>query len=326
MGIMLDYVSAEGLDKKPSRGLGAPGEERPACPWDLPVTPAPISYADTLENAQRTTKAIDKAHQERLALTQRPVITTGDDWDYWRAPVALPRVHITRLPKPSTDALEAGMRTRKALIEDYQSGNGSEDREHRWAAVQDTVAHVGDVPALARQLEVGPLLRERGVTIKEVAKKAGVTTAKMTAALEANGYVAMVPYGGRQRRAMASEATIEAGYGTNVHLKTRHGPSVMPVFYRDHVEGILWTLEPDLKAAEREPSVTKKALAVIDQMPAIGLPYMAEALVAELSGVRPDNLTRDPAYVDDLSSRGVQRTGGRGRGGVRLTFPEIVGD
>jgi hypothetical protein len=90
-----------------------------------------------------------------------------------------------------------------------------------------------------------------GKTVKEIALDAGLSRETLACLLEHHGYLELVPYGGRQRRRLVSDAAFQAGVGHNVDAsKKRIGwlegagkAAVFPVFYPDHVPAILWTLD-----------------------------------------------------------------------------------
>lgn len=105
-----------------------------------------------------------------------------------------------------------------------------------------------------RMLELQePLLSrpKRGLTVGEMAECAGVDRETMARALEHHGYLELVPYGGPNRRRLVTRQAERAGLGHNPdgsrrrigHLEGMAKACVFPVFYPEHLDTILWTLD-----------------------------------------------------------------------------------
>lgn len=105
-----------------------------------------------------------------------------------------------------------------------------------------------------------------GLTITEMATKAGVDRETMARALEHHGYLELVPYGGPNRRRLVTRAAENAGLGHNpdgsrMHIGRLEGfakACVFPVFYPEHFDTILWTLDLDGIRARAEAIANKR--------------------------------------------------------------------
>ncbi|WP_439551437.1 hypothetical protein [Falsiroseomonas sp.] len=127
------------------------------------------------------------------------------------------------------------------------------------------------------------------MTVSDLAEMAGVDRETMAGALEHNGYLVLVPYGGRQRRRLLSDHAVAAGYGHNAdggllhvgHLEGFNRASVFPVIYPEHAEAIIWTLDLDgiRDKAVALPGKRKRLRWLLDQHA-----YLPNARIASLAG------------------------------------------
>lgn len=122
-----------------------------------------------------------------------------------------------------------------------------------------------------RQLRQPLLSRpKQGLTVRELAERAGVDRETLACALEHHGYLEMVPFGGPNRRRLVTLAAQKAGLGHNpdgsrrhiARLEGRGRASVFPVFYPEYVDSILWTLDfPRIRSAAKAISKKRARLA-----------------------------------------------------------------
>lgn len=129
---------------------------------------------------------------------------------------------------------------------------------------------------------------KRGLTVSDLATRAGVDRETMAAALEHHGYLELVPYGGWQRRRLLTEQAIAAGFGHNsdaahvrvAHLEGFNRASVFPVVYPEHAADILWTLDLNGIRAEAAAMPSKR-----DRLRWLLAhhAYLPDAFVAELA-------------------------------------------
>lgn len=89
-----------------------------------------------------------------------------------------------------------------------------------------------------------------GLTLQEIAVRSGIARATLTTLMEEHGYLELVPYGGRQRRRLVTQAAFEAQLGHNVdpssvrlRIEGAHRTSPFPVFYEEVLDDLLWTLD-----------------------------------------------------------------------------------
>ena len=90
---------------------------------------------------------------------------------------------------------------------------------------------------------------KRGLTLSEIARQTHMDPPTLTALLEHHGFLELVPYGWKRRR-LVTDTAFHAGVGHNVVPKNRIGhlegygkAMAFPVFYRDRLEEILWSLD-----------------------------------------------------------------------------------
>lgn len=112
-----------------------------------------------------------------------------------------------------------------------------------------------------------PRIARRGLTVKELAQRAGLSRETTARLLEANGFLEMNPFGGHQSRRLVTQAVLEAGHGHNVdpvHTRSlrldggaRSAP--FPVFYEEHADAIIWTFGWDLIVRRCAQEARKKA-------------------------------------------------------------------
>jgi hypothetical protein len=132
-------------------------------------------------------------------------------------------------------------------------------------------------------------VRKRGLTLAELAERAGMDRETLAALMEHHGYVETVPFGGKQRRVVVSDQAIAAGHGHNVDASRvrvavveGHGKaSVFPVFYPEWVSSILRTLDLDGIAA-RAAAIPGKKERLCWLMETHG--FLPNAELARLSG------------------------------------------
>lgn len=102
-----------------------------------------------------------------------------------------------------------------------------------------------------------------GLTLEQVAGRAGMNRATVTALLEHHGLLIMAPCGPAKNRRLATDAAIAQGLGHNVEPgRTRIGAvegygkaAPFPVFYADRLADMLWVLDLDgirTEAAQRK--------------------------------------------------------------------------
>jgi hypothetical protein len=150
----------------------------------------------------------------------------------------------------------------------------------------------------------------RGLTIAELADTAGVDRETMAAALEHHGYLELVPYGGRQRRRLLTDAAVEAGLGHNAdaghvrigRLEGFNRAAVFPVIYPEHAASVLWTLDlPGIRATAAELPTKRARLRWL--LAHHG--YLPDRFVAELAGcaVRTVERARAPGEMSGGSYR-----------------------
>lgn len=143
-----------------------------------------------------------------------------------------------------------------------------------------------------RMLELQePLLSrpKRGLTVGEMAECAGVDRETMARALEHHGYLELVPYGGPNRRRLVTRQAERAGLGHNPdgsrrrigHLEGMAKACVFPVFYPEHLDAILWTLDFEGIQA-RGAAITNKRERLRWMLDAH--PYLPNATIAEWAG------------------------------------------
>jgi hypothetical protein len=89
-----------------------------------------------------------------------------------------------------------------------------------------------------------------GLTLKDIADRAGIDRATLAVLMEEHGYLEMVPYGGKQRRRLVTQAAFDAELGHNVdpsivrlRIEGANKTSPFPVFYEEALGDILWTLD-----------------------------------------------------------------------------------
>lgn len=93
----------------------------------------------------------------------------------------------------------------------------------------------------------------RDVTVRDLAALAAVDRETMARALEHHGYLELAPYGGPSRRRLVTREAEAAGLGKNIdaarfrlaRLEGHRRACAFPVFAREHVAAILWTLDFD---------------------------------------------------------------------------------
>jgi hypothetical protein len=86
--------------------------------------------------------------------------------------------------------------------------------------------------------------------VTDIATNGHITRATLCALLVHHGYLELAPYGGTQQRHLLTRQAVAAGLGTNVRPISRrqrgrhHAKAApFPVFYRDAIDAILWTLD-----------------------------------------------------------------------------------
>lgn len=114
-----------------------------------------------------------------------------------------------------------------------------------------------------------PLLSrpKRGLTVREMAERAGVDRETMACALQHHGYLELVPFGGPNRRRLVTRAAEKAELGHNpdgsrnhvARLEGMNVSSAFPVFYDEHFEAILWTLDFDGIGSKAAAITNKRA-------------------------------------------------------------------
>ncbi|MBW6398658.1 hypothetical protein KPL78_12405 [Roseomonas sp. HJA6] len=90
-----------------------------------------------------------------------------------------------------------------------------------------------------------------GLTLRDIAGATSIPRSTLKAAMIHHGYLAEVMCGGRQRRALVTEAAEREGIGHNVDASGKHSPrvsgfarsAVFAVFHADRMEDVLWTLD-----------------------------------------------------------------------------------
>lgn len=136
-----------------------------------------------------------------------------------------------------------------------------------------------------------PLSRSNrhGLTVRDLAHRAGVDRHTMACALEHHGYLELVPYGGTQRRRLVSPTAEDAGYGHNVDAERKrigclegyNRACPFPVFYEDRVDDILWSLDLEgIRETAAEMTSKRRRLAWL--LEAHG--YLPDAYIAVLAG------------------------------------------
>lgn len=96
-----------------------------------------------------------------------------------------------------------------------------------------------------------PVRDKHGLTMKDIAARAGLERETLACLMEHHGYLELVPYGGGQRRRLVTDQAFAAGLGHNVdgarirvaRLEGMNRAAPFPVFYEEGVEQILWTLD-----------------------------------------------------------------------------------
>ena len=110
----------------------------------------------------------------------------------------------------------------------------------------------------------------RGMTVAEVAARTGIDRETLARLMEHHGYLALVPFGGTQRRRLVTDDAFHAGLGHNVdpsatrvgHLEGEAKAAPFPVFYEERLADMVWTFDLDgirLAAEERKAGGGKKA-------------------------------------------------------------------
>lgn len=93
--------------------------------------------------------------------------------------------------------------------------------------------------------------KRSGLTVQDLADRAGVERHAMACALVHSGYLELAPYGGKQSRRLVTRTAEAAGYGHNVdgsqsrigRLEGFNRSCPFPVFYEEHLDDILWSLD-----------------------------------------------------------------------------------
>lgn len=155
-------------------------------------------------------------------------------------------------PEAVTDAFDEIMLNR---MEDGQLGDG--DGRHGLRAER--------MRELRRPF---PRVARMGLTIAEVAAKAGLSQETTARLLEANGYLNLSPFGRLQNRRLVSQPAQEAGHGHNVDPSHKRSlrldgggrAAPFPVFYEETVDDIVWTFSLDAirKRCANEPSKKRR--------------------------------------------------------------------
>lgn len=127
-----------------------------------------------------------------------------------------------------------------------------------------------------------------GLRVAEMADRASLSQATLTALLEHHGFLELVPYGGHQRRRLVSDNVVEAGYGHNVtpsnrigHLEGFNTSATFPVFYEEKANDILWCLNYEGIVAKVSSMTSKK-----DRLQWLleNHPYLPQEELAGMSG------------------------------------------
>lgn len=162
-----------------------------------------------------------------------------------------------------------------------------------------------------RELHRPILSRDRiGLTVSEMAARAGLPQETMARLLEANGYLELCPFGRLQNRRLLTQRAAEVGLGHNVDASQCRsvrldGPAravVFPVFYEDRADDIIWSLGWDLIVRSCQAELTKKRR-LRYLLDAHG--YLPDAAIGTLSGYTLDGVGRARKRVRMLSGSGL---------------------
>lgn len=149
-----------------------------------------------------------------------------------------------------------------------------------------------------RELHRPILSRDKtGLTVSQMASRAGLAQETMARLLEFNGYLELCPFGRHQNRRLLTQRAAEVGLGHNVdpsHCRSARldGPAravVFPVFYEDSADDIIWSLGWDMiiLTCQAEPP-KKRKLSYLLKVHG----YLPDAAIGELSGYTVDGVGR----------------------------------
>jgi hypothetical protein len=246
-------------------GLGAAPPER-----ELPV------QWTSPERALRGAPGKDRLPTAHLKLAVEQAILEGRQRGGRQGPCSLTEIQ-ERLWREDPDDVA---RTYDALV---VGGLGS-------SAVDDGGGRHGRLAERMRELRRPlPWRRKAGLTLQAIADGAGLDRATLAALMERQGYLELVPYGGRQRRRLVTKQAFDADLGHNAdgshrrigRLEGMARAVVFPVFYPDKVPSILWSLDYEGIAA-RAASIGRKR----ERMRWLlhHHPYLPDAELAKLGG------------------------------------------
>jgi hypothetical protein len=170
---------------------------------------------------------------------------------------------------------------------------------------------------------------KRGLTVGDLAQRAGVDRATMASALEHHGYLELVPFGGRQRRRLLTDCAVNAGYGHNADasqvrvaaVEGFHRAAVFPVIYPEHAASILWTLNL-LGIRDGAAALPTKRARLRWLMQHHG--YLPNAFISDLAGCTERAVEKARARGEtagsSVRSHGSERSGSTG-GATQAAMP-----
>lgn len=198
---------------------------------DMRPCPSPLPAPETLA----APKALPPRHVRFAVgdcLRDRPPREEGGD-----ALIPILPSLIDRLPREDPeDVAEAYRRAILGLVDTLPDEGGRHGR----------------LAERMRELHRPMLTRDRkGLTLADIAHGAGIHRETLAALMEHHGYLELVYFGGQQRRRLVTDQAFHAGLGHNVfpahrrigRLEGMQKVAPFPVFYPEHLEGLLWTLD-----------------------------------------------------------------------------------
>ncbi len=149
-----------------------------------------------------------------------------------------------------------------------------------------------------RPLHDGPV--SPGITITDMADRAGLQRETLAALLEHHGYIETAPFGRSQSRRLCTEATIKAGYGRNTEGRQTHTgamrtSSAFALIHEAWVEKIIWSLDwPGIvDAVAALPTKRRRLSWLLEQHR-----YLPDAEIARLAGCTRPSVGRARAKGD----------------------------
>lgn len=133
-----------------------------------------------------------------------------------------------------------------------------------------------------------PYRLRTGLTLTEMAGKASMARETLCALLEHHGYIETSYFGGQQRRCLVTDQAFQAELGHNVDcsrsrcfLEGQGKVAVFPVFYEDHFNDIMFTLDhPGIVRTAKEQGKRKAKMAWL----MANYDFLPDKEIAEISG------------------------------------------